>query len=35
MAREFPAVPFERYVDDAVVHCKRPNSRPQRAGGDR
>ena len=22
MAREFPAVPFERYADDAVVHCK-------------
>ena len=21
MARKFPAVPFERYVDDAVVHC--------------
>ena len=21
MAREFPAVLFERYVDDAVVHC--------------
>jgi RNA-directed DNA polymerase len=21
MAREFPAVPFVRYVDDAVVHC--------------
>ncbi|MGP4030090.1 group II intron reverse transcriptase/maturase [Actinomadura sp. 3N407] len=21
MEREFPAVPFERYVDDAVVHC--------------
>ncbi|MCX4538306.1 group II intron reverse transcriptase/maturase [Streptomyces sp. NBC_01669] len=21
MAREFPAAPFERYVDDAVVHC--------------
>jgi RNA-directed DNA polymerase len=21
MAREFPNVPFERYVDDAVVHC--------------
>jgi RNA-directed DNA polymerase len=21
MARNFPAVPFERYVDDAVVHC--------------
>ena len=21
MAREFPAVAFERYVDDAVVHC--------------
>jgi RNA-directed DNA polymerase len=21
MAREFPAVRFERYVDDAVVHC--------------
>ena len=22
MAREFPAVAFERYVDDAVVHCR-------------
>ena len=22
MAREFPSVPFERYADDAVVHCK-------------
>lgn len=22
MARELPAVPFERYVDDVVVHCK-------------
>jgi group II intron reverse transcriptase/maturase len=22
MAREFPAVTFERYVDDAVVHCE-------------
>lgn len=21
MAREFPAVPFERYADDAVIHC--------------
>jgi RNA-directed DNA polymerase len=21
MARQFPGVPFERYVDDAVVHC--------------
>lgn len=21
MARTFPAIPFERYVDDAVVHC--------------
>ncbi|MEW2313633.1 group II intron reverse transcriptase/maturase [Streptomyces sp. NPDC006864] len=21
MAREFPDIPFERYVDDAVVHC--------------
>jgi RNA-directed DNA polymerase len=21
MARQFPTVPFERYVDDAVVHC--------------
>jgi RNA-directed DNA polymerase len=21
MARTFPAVPFERYADDAVVHC--------------
>jgi RNA-directed DNA polymerase len=22
MAREFPTVPFERYADDVVVHCK-------------
>jgi RNA-directed DNA polymerase len=22
MAREFPTVPFERYADDAVAHCK-------------
>jgi hypothetical protein len=22
MAREFPACPFERYADDAVVHCQ-------------
>ena len=22
MAREFPTVPFERYADDAVVHCE-------------
>ena len=22
MAREFPSCPFERYADDAVVHCK-------------
>ena len=22
MAREFPDLPFERYVDDAVVHCR-------------
>ena len=21
MAREYPSVPFERYADDAVVHC--------------
>jgi RNA-directed DNA polymerase len=21
MAREYPTVPFERYADDAVVHC--------------
>jgi hypothetical protein len=21
MAREFPQVPFERYVDDVMVHC--------------
>ena len=22
MAREFPTIPFERYVDDVVLHCK-------------
>jgi RNA-directed DNA polymerase len=21
MVREFPAVPFERFADDAVIHC--------------
>ena len=21
MAREYPSVPFERFADDAVVHC--------------
>ena len=21
MAREFPEVPFERFVDDVIVHC--------------
>ena len=26
LAREFPAVPFERYADDVILHCK---SRPQ------
>ena len=31
MAREFPGVPFERYVDDAVVHCV--SERQARDGG--
>jgi RNA-directed DNA polymerase len=22
MAREFPAIPFERYADDAICHCR-------------
>ena len=22
MSRMFPAVPFERYADDAIVHCR-------------
>src|SRR3978361_676921 len=30
MAREFPQVPFERYVDDVLVHCV---SEPQRRRG--
>ena len=34
LAREFPACPFERYADDAVVHCG-PAPRPGRAGRDR
>ena len=33
MAREFPTVPFERYVDDAVVHCV--SERQARAGAGR
>lgn len=37
MAREFPAVQFERYVDDAVVHCvsERQASMLWQAIGDR
>ena len=35
MAREFPAVPFERYVDDAVVHCVSERQARHGAGGDR
>ncbi len=22
LSREFPAVPFERYADDEILHCK-------------
>ena len=32
MAREFPAVRFERYCDDVVVHCAQRASRPGRCG---
>ena len=35
MAREFPAVPFERYADDAVVHCVSEAQATLGAGGDR
>src|SRR4051794_31554603 len=37
MAREFPTVPFERYADDAVVHCKseRQARHVRQAIGDR
>jgi len=37
MAREFPTVAFERYVDDAVVHCvsKRQATRVAEAIGNR
>ena len=30
MAREFPAVAFERYADDAVVHCVSERPGPNR-----
>ena len=34
MAREFPAISFERYCDDAVVHCTScPGSRPDVGSG--
>ena len=26
MAREFPGCPFERYADDAIVHCTSASS---------
>src|SRR5205814_1481808 len=37
MAREYPGVPFERYVDDAVVHCvsERQARNLRQAIGDR
>ena len=35
MAREFPAVQFERYCDDAVVHCRSERAGPPGAGRDR
>ena len=30
LAREFPGVRFERYADDAVVHCAQRTGRPAR-----
>ena len=35
MAREFPGVPFERYVDDAVVHCVSERQARRVGRGDR
>jgi hypothetical protein len=40
LTREFPGVRFERYVDDAVVHCvggalRQPGAGPSGAGGPR
>ena len=37
LEREFPAVEFERYADDAVVHCateRQARRGPRRAGGE-
>ena len=28
MAREYPSVPFERFADDAVVHCVSEGQAP-------
>ena len=30
MAGRFPDCPFERFADDAVVHCREPDARPKR-----
>ena len=35
MAREYPAVQFERYADDVVVHCATKPQAEAPAGGDR
>ena len=32
MAREFPGVVFERYVDDAVIHCVSERQAREGAG---
>ena len=35
MAREYPTVPFERYADDAVVHCVSERQARMLVAGDR
>ena len=35
MTREFPSVPFERFADDAVLHCVSEKPSPARAGSRR
>ena len=35
MAREYPSVQFERYADDAIVHCVTGRAGEVPAGGDR
>jgi RNA-directed DNA polymerase len=34
MAKQYPQLPFERFADDAIVHCRTENETPKRRPSD-